>query len=156
MSTAFRKLFETIPFSISVADHESCLWQCLSYSYSEREKTFDNRRRFYSCRVAHSTMYHKIKIFSRAHDTSVGRRKHTINRETHRQSYQKFYFATLHQLSTLDHLVMPCYCSYSPKSFLSLRPKPHLQMYSGIGPLSPTTQGCSTADCKVIRSPGSA
>jgi len=100
-------------------------------------------------------MYHKIKIFSRAHDTSVGRRKHTINRETHRQSYQKFYFATLHQLSTLDHLVMPCYCSYSRKSFLSLRPKPHLQMYSGIGPMSPTTQGCSATACKVIRSPGS-
>jgi hypothetical protein len=53
----------------------------------------------------------------------------------------------------LDHL---CYCTSSRKSILFLRPKPHLHMNSGTGPLSPATQGCPAAACRVMRSPGSA
>lgn len=57
------------------------------------------------------------------------------------------------------HQIIPftcCYCTWFPVSLLFQRPKPHLQMCSGTGPLSPATQGCSAAVCRVIRSPGSA
>jgi hypothetical protein len=56
----------------------------------------------------------------------------------------------------VDDLRMLCYCTSSRTSFLFLRPNPHRQMNSGTGPSSPATQGCSAADCSVMRSPGSA
>lgn len=93
-------------------------------------------------------------MFSRAPNHSYWKLGTRNNKQTHTSLGLRF--ANLHQLSTLDHPKVLCYCTSSRTSFLFLRPNPHLQMNSGTGPSSPATQGCSAADCSVIRSTGSA